>query len=87
MKSTLAIVGFMVVFVVGCSAPIDDRATALCECYRELHIIDPNEDFELMNMVADSCKALHISILDELSDNPDEKAKFDAAYDYCQNEK
>ncbi|CAG5077719.1 hypothetical protein [Parvicella tangerina] len=70
-----------------CSEPRDDRATALCECHKDLGRIDPETDLELMNYVADSCKTLYIEILTELEDKPEEKAKFDEAYEFCQNEK
>lgn len=70
-----------------CSSPTNEKATALCNCYKSLHGIDPDEEFEKLNYFADSCKTLHISILKELESNPDEKANFDRAYNYCQNEK
>ncbi len=73
--------------LIGCSAPTDERATALCDCYKELHRIDADTDFELMNVVADSCKNMHIGLLKDLEGKPAEKEKFDAAYEFCQNEK
>lgn len=73
--------------VMSCSAPEDERATALCECYKQLHRVDPETDVEFLNYLADSCKTLHVEILTELESNPEEKAKFDEAYEFCQNEK
>lgn len=70
-----------------CTPPQDERATALCECYGELHRVNPETDTELLNVLADSCKTLHIEILNELEESPEDKAVFDAAYEYCQNEK
>ena len=81
------IIGLTSLVIVSCSAPVDERATAVCDCYKVLHSLDPVEKTEEMNVVADSCKKLHVGILKELEGNAEEKAKFDEAYNYCQNEK
>lgn len=73
--------------IVSCSAPEDERATALCDCYKQMHRVNPDTDIELLNFIADSCKTLHIEILTELESKPEEKTKFNEAYEFCQNEK
>lgn len=73
--------------VISCAEPRHDKATALCGCYKALGRIDPEKDAELMNVVADSCKTIHIDILTELENSPEEKEKFNEAYEFCQNEK
>lgn len=77
------------IFVLGftsCTPPSHDGATAICECYKELHRIDPEAIIQ-MEYFADSCKKLHISVLDKFKDTPEEKETFNKAYEHCQNEK
>lgn len=78
---------FSVLALVSCETPQDDRATAVCNCYKLMHRIDVDTELELLNYVADSCQSLHAQVLNELKDQPEEKEKFDKAYEFCQNEK
>ena len=87
MKYASILLSIFGLFSISCSAPQDDRATAVCDCFNQLHRIDPVEETELMNFVADSCKTLYINTLKELEGNDEDKAKFDEAYEFCQNEK
>ena len=52
---------------------------------KELHKV-PIEEEPLINFLADSCKTLHIEVLNKINGNEDQKAKFDEAYQYCQQE-
>lgn len=87
MKYSFLFILFLGITVSSCSVPQDDKATSLCDCYSVLHGIDPVEEESRMNFVADSCKTLYVNILKELEGKPEEKAKFDKAYNFCQNEK
>lgn len=87
MKNLSILFAIISLSVISCSAPEDERATALCECYKQMHRVNPETDAELLNFIADSCKTIHIEILKELESNPEDKAKFNEAYEFCQNEK
>lgn len=83
----VSILIFLLSFVcVSCSTPIHEDATAVCDCYKELHRINPDNQSQ-MDFVADSCKKLHISVLQKFEENPENKIVFDKAYEHCQNEK
>lgn len=83
----IVIIGLLAIGVSSCQAPQDDRATSLCNCYKELHKVNPETNADLLNYIADSCKTLHIGILKEIERNEEDKAKFNEAYEFCQNEK
>ncbi len=85
MKSILMIFA-LALGLVSCTPPTHEGATAVCECYKELHRVNPEAIIQ-MEYVADSCKKLHISVLDKFKDNPEEKETFNKAYEHCQNEK
>jgi hypothetical protein len=86
MKQLLFTTALFSLLFVSCAEPKDDRATAVCDCYKLLHRVGADE-VEVMNFIADSCQTLHIEVLKELEGNPEEKELFDEAYEFCQNEK
>lgn len=85
MKKILAF-GF-VLTIFSCQPPQDDRATAVCECHKLLHRVDPVNEPDLLNYLTDSCKTLYKGVLLEIENDPEEKLKFDEAFEFCQNEK
>jgi len=66
--------------------PVNDDATAVCHCYKELLKISPEKEALKMEAVADSCGKLHASVLQKFEKGSDEHKAFIEAYTFCQNE-
>ena len=58
----------------------NENATKLCDCYTEMH----NASNVRIDFLQDSCNNIHVKILKQLEDKPDELEEFMAAKKRCQ---
>ena len=79
-KITFPICVLALILFQSCSDPTHPDAESLCNCYTQMYRADDDK----IDNIADSCSTIHIDIIKKLKDNPEEKAKFDEAYSYCQ---
>ena len=71
---------FSLILIQSCSEPTHPDAESLCNCYTQMY----RADGDRVDVIADSCSTIYIDIIKKLKDNPEEKAKFDEAYAFCQ---
>jgi hypothetical protein len=71
--------------LLSCSAPVNDDATAVCNCYKELYKISSDKVVQ-MEAVTDSCQKLHAGILNKYESDSVAFNQFVEAYTYCQNQ-
>jgi len=68
------------VFMISCERE-HPLATELCDCYTRIYRANDKDE---QTFWEDSCKTLHIKILQELEDDPSQKKVFIKAYRRCQ---
>ena len=71
---------FLIVLFLSCE-PSHKDASALCECYTELHRAVPLKKVEI---IGDSCSNLYVEILERLKGDEKEMKLFEQALNSCQ---
>tara|TARA_X000001036_G_scaffold257245_1_gene239214 strand:- start:103 stop:351 length:249 start_codon:yes stop_codon:yes gene_type:complete len=71
------------VFMISCERE-HPLAAELCDCYTRIYRANRVNDKDERIFWEDSCKTLHINILQKLEDDPSQKKVFIKAYRRCQ---
>ncbi len=83
MKYFLLSISALSLILSSCETPQQEDAERLCGCFTEMHVATRHNRTEQIDHLADSCNTLYLEIIEKLKDKPEEKEKFDAAYEQC----